>query len=402
MGTNSWTCGDSPLTSFAADYREALVGLGYRPGPVEQRLAEMGWLSCWMADEGLAVDELTVGRVDEFVDTCAGLGRRIPSRRPLLEVLVVLLRRVGCAPEAAVAEPTPTEELLDRYAVYLTRERGLAPSTVDRYVRMAKVFLTERAARVGGTGAEGLEAADVFTYLLDSCGRLSVASAKREAGDLRSLLRFLYWDRIIEVDLGTAMPPVAGWRNTGIPQSVSPVEVRALLDGCDRSRSGGRRDFAILTLVARLGLRACEVARLELDDIDWRAGEIMVRGKGRRVDRLPIPADVGQALVGYLQQGRPASNERHVFLTVRAPHVPIRACLLTKVVYRACGRAGVNRVGPHRLRHGLAADLLAHGAKLVEVSQVLRYRDLATTAIYAKVDFVRLAQVAQPWPGARR
>ncbi len=229
MGTNSWTCGDSPLTSFAADYREALVGLGYRPGPVEQRLAEMGWLSCWMADEGLAVDELTVGRVDEFVDTCAGLGRRIPSRRPLLEVLVVLLRRVGCAPEAAVAEPTPTEELLDRYAVYLTRERGLAPSTVDRYVRMAKVFLTERAARVGGTGAEGLEAADVFTYLLDSCGRLSVASAKREAGDLRSLLRFLYWDRIIEVDLGTAMPPVAGWRNTGIPQSVSPVEVRALL-----------------------------------------------------------------------------------------------------------------------------------------------------------------------------
>lgn len=242
MGTNSWTCGDSPLTSFAADYREALVGLGYRPGPVEQRLAEMGWLSCWMADEGLAVDELTVGRVDEFVDTCAGLGRRIPSRRPLLEVLVVLLRRVGCAPEAAVAEPTPTEELLDRYAVYLTRERGLAPSTVDRYVRMAKVFLTERAARVGGTGAEGLEAADVFTYLLDSCGRLSVASAKREAGDLRSLLRFLYWDRIIEVDLGTAMPPVAGWRNTGIPQSVSPVEVRALLDGCDRSRSGGERD----------------------------------------------------------------------------------------------------------------------------------------------------------------
>jgi integrase/recombinase XerD len=402
MGTISWTCGGSPLTSFAADYGEALVGLGYQPGTAKRLVTEMGGLSCWMADHGVEVNELTEGRVDEFVASCAALGRQIPSRRPLLEVLVVLLRRVGGAPGAVVAEPTPTEELINRYALYLTRERGLAPSTVDRYVRMAKVFLTERAAGVGGTGAEGLDAAEVFAYLLRLRGRLSVGSTKREADDLRSLLRFLYWDRIIEVDLGTALPPVAAWRNTGTPQSVSPVEVRALLEGCDRSGSDGQRDFAILTLIARLGLRACEVARLELDDIDWRAGEIAVRGKGRRVDRLPMCDDVGEALVDYLQQGRPAGNERHVFLTLLAPHVPICACSLTDVVYRACGRAGVARVGPHRLRHGLATDLLAQGATLVEVSQVLRHRDLATTAVYAKVDFVRLIQVAQPWPGARR
>ena len=402
MGTISWTCGDSPLTSFAAEYREALVGLGYQPGTVKRRMAEMGRLSRWMADEGIAVNELTEGQIDAFVVTCVGQEGRIPARRPLLEVLVVLLRSVGGAPEALIPAPTPTGELLDRYAGYLTRERELAPSTVQRYVRMAKVFLTERAARVGGTGAEGLVAADVFAYLLRSCGRLSVGSAKREAEDLRSLLRFLYWDRIVEVDLGLAMSPVAGWRDTGMPQSILPVEVRALLDGCDRSGVGGRRDFAILTLIARLGLRSCEVARLELADLDWRAGEVTVRGKGRRVDRLPMPADVGEALVEYFQHGRPASSERNVFLTVLAPHVPIRACSLTEVVYRACGRAGVARVGPHRLRHGLATDLLAQGAKLVEISQVLRHRDLATTAVYAKVDFVALAQVAQPWPGARR
>ena len=186
MGTISWTCGDSPLTSFAADYREAVVGLGYRPGSVKQHLAEMGRLSCWMADEGLEVNELTEGRVDEFIAACAGQARRVSSRRPLLEVLVVLVRRVGGAPEAAVAAPTPTEVLLDRYAVYLTGERGLASLTVKRYVGVARVFLTERAACVGGTGADGLEAADVFAYLLRSCGRLSVASAKRKAADLRS------------------------------------------------------------------------------------------------------------------------------------------------------------------------------------------------------------------------
>jgi integrase len=161
----------------------------------------------------------------------------------------------------------------------------------------------------------------------------------------------------------------------------------------------GVRDYAILMLVARLGLRSIEVARLLLDDIDWRCGEIVVRGKGRREDRLPLPADVGEALVAYLSCPRPRSDARHVFLTCKAPHGPIRADLVGDVVERACRRAGSPKVGPHRLRHALAADMLRHGAGLTAIGQVLRHQDLATTALYAKVDFIALRAVAQPWPG---
>lgn len=155
-------------------------------------------------------------------------------------------------------------------------------------------------------------------------------------------------------------------------------------------------------LVARLGLRSIEVARLELDDIDWRAGEIVVRGKARRVDRLPLPTDVGEALSAYLCQVRPQKPVRQVFLALKAPTRAIRADLVSDVTRRACARVGLSQVGAHRLRHALATELLHRGATLVEVSQVLRHRDLATTAIYAKVDLGTLRQVAQPWPGSGR
>jgi integrase len=175
-----------------------------------------------------------------------------------------------------------------------------------------------------------------------------------------------------------------------------------LLDHCDRSTDVGVRDFAIMMLVARLGLRSIEVARLELRDVDWRAGELAVRGKARRQDRLPLPADVGEALAGYLAWGRASAGTRRLFLTCRAPRGPIRADLVSDVVERACRRAGLPRVGPHRLRHALAAELLRRGAGLAAISQVLRHQDLATTALYAKVDLAMLRQVAQPWPGTAR
>jgi site-specific recombinase XerD len=191
---------------------------------------------------------------------------------------------------------------------------------------------------------------------------------------------------------------VAGWRDTGIPQTLARAEVERLLAGCDRSQLDGVRDFAILLLLARLGLRSIEVARLELHDLDWRRGELVVRGKARRQDRLPLLRDVGEALAAYLSlRGRHQS--RRVFLTLRAPTRPIRADLVGDVVQRACRRAAVGHVGAHRLRHALASQLLREGASLLDVSQVLRHRDLATTAIYAKVDLGRLRQVAQPWPG---
>jgi integrase len=220
--------------------------------------------------------------------------------------------------------------------------------------------------------------------------------------ELRSVLRFLYLRGVTPLRLGTAVPPVGGWRLATLPPTMATADVQLLLDSCDRGTRVGVRNFAIMTLVARLGLRSIEVARLQLHDVEWRAGELVVRGKGRRQDRLPLPPEVGEALVAYLSVDQARKGATHLFLTCRAPRGPIRADLVGDVVARACLRAGLPRMGPHRLRHALAAELLRQGAGLVAISQVLRHQDLATTALYAKVDLSTLRQVSAPWPGAAR
>jgi site-specific recombinase XerD len=205
---------------------------------------------------------------------------------------------------------------------------------------------------------------------------------------------------LIGSDLAVAVPPVAGWRDTALPSTLAASEVAALLSSCDRSKLTGRRDFAILTLLARLGLRSCEVAGLELDDIDWRAGELRVRGKGRSQGCLPLLSEVGECLASYLRDGRPRAESRRVFLTSLAPLRGLHPASIGSVVGRACERVGRPVVGPHRLRHALAAEMFRQGATLPQIGQVLRHRDLATTAVYAKVDLGALRRVAQPWPGA--
>jgi site-specific recombinase XerD len=238
--------------------------------------------------------------------------------------------------------------------------------------------------------------------MLEASSRLVVESAKREASDLRALLRFLYLDGVLDTDLGGAMPPVATWRGTRLPATMSAADVDAVLDSCDRSTVTGRRDRAILVLLARLGLRSGEVAALQLGDVDWRAGEIAVRGKARRRDRLPLPAEVGEALAAYLTGGRPRSECPQLILTLYAPPRPVHPSSITSVVYRACRRAGLARVGGHRLRHALATEMLRRGGNLTEIAQVLRQSDLGTTSGYAKVDRAALRAVTRAWPGVAR
>jgi site-specific recombinase XerD len=284
----------------------------------------------------------------------------------------------------------------------MVEERNLAPATVLRYEYTARRFLVEQATDGEVFDPAALTGEDVNAFLVRECGRVSAGSAKGRVAELRSVLRFLYLQGLTGLKLGTAVPPVGGWRLATLPPTMSAADVQLLLDNCDRNTLTGVRDFAIITLVARLGLRSIEVARLELGDVDWRAGELVVRGKGGRQDRLPLPAEVGEALVAYLSGGRNPAGARHLFLTRRAPRGPIRADLVGDVVKQACKRAGLPRVGPHRLRHALAGELLRQGAGLVAISQVLRHQDLATTALYAKVDLDALRRVAQPWPGAAR
>jgi site-specific recombinase XerD len=382
-------------------YQRWLVELGYSSATVRNMLKELGQVGCWLAAEGLTAGDLDEVRVEQFRAFRREAGfRRVPGSRALVPLLR-FLREAGQTP-AAQSSAASLDELLVRYHRWMTEERGLAVTTVLRYETTARRFLTEQAVRGGQLRTQNLAATDVNAFLLRECARVSAGSAKGRVAELRSLLRFLYLQDLTPLRLGCAVPSVGGWRLATVPPTTSRDDVQRLLASCDRSTLIGRRDYAMITIISRLGLRSIEVARLQLDDIDWRVGELLIRGKAGRQARLPLPTDVGQALVDYLT-GRPTgTGSRQVFLTEKAPRRPIRADLVGDVVQRACRRAGIQHVGPHRLRHALARELLGRGAGLRAIGQVLRHQDLATTALYAKVDLDRLRQVAQPWPAGVR
>jgi len=389
------------LGPYVEGYRTRLNELGYTPPTVRGVLKELGRLGRWMAESGIEVRELNAELVQAFVACRRGQGqRRVPTPRSFV-LLLDYLRETGVVDADPVTPRSPLDELLAEYRTWMATARDLAPLTVLRYERVARRFLAERVGPHDELVVKDLTGADVASFLLREFGRLSVGSAKGRVAELRSMLRFLHVKGLTATSLAAAVPPVAGWHDTQIPATMNSADIERLLASCDRSSAAGARDFAILMLLARLGLRSVEVANLELEDLDWRAGEVVVRGKSRRQDRLPLPEDAGEALAAHLSTRVP-ERTRRVFLTARAPRRPIQPAVVGEVVGRACRRAGLPVVGAHRLRHALATEMLRKGASIVDISQVLRHRDLATTAIYAKVDLARLRDVAQPWPGATR
>jgi len=391
-----------PLESFASGFVAELRGLGYRPVSAVFQLQLMAHVSRWLAGEGLGSEDLAPDVVQRFVDArhAAGYTNYLSGRA--LAPLLCYLRGIGRAPAAPVEEPgTPTEVLLERYRGYLRIERGLAAGTARDYLDAVRPFLDGRAAS-GGLCLERLTAADVTAFVVGRCPGQARGSAKLTVTALRSLLGFLHVDGITARPLVGAVPSVASWRLTGLPRALEADQVQRLLSSCDRGTPGGRRDFAILTVLVRFGLRAGEAAGLRLDDIDWRAGEIVVVGKGGRAERLPLPGDVGEAIVAYLRHGRPETAlDRAVFVRVKAPHQGLTSGGVTQVVVAAARRAGLGQIYAHRLRHTAATQMLRAGAPLSEIGQVLRHRAALTTAIYAKVDRDALRQLARPWPQVR-
>jgi integrase/recombinase XerD len=241
--------------------------------------------------------------------------------------------------------------------------------------------------------------AEVTTAVLAQSATVSVSATQNFVAGLRAFLRFCFIEGITEVDLSQAALPVTGRRRSSLPRGIASDEAAALLASCDRRTAIGRRDYAMLITLLRLGLRRGEVAGIRLEDIGWRAGELVVVGKGARSDRLPLPAEVGEAIAGYLTRGRPATERREVFLRARAPFEPIAAGTVASTVRRACRRAGLPEVGSHALRHTVACEMVAAQVPLPQIAQVLRHRSLQSTAIYARVDLDRLRLLAQPWPG---
>jgi site-specific recombinase XerD len=287
--------------------------------------------------------------------------------------------------------------LVAEFRSWLAVVRGLSPETVRCYGTQAGKFLAGLPEPVDDAVRQ-LDSRRITTFLVDYCRDYDPASAKAMVTALRALLRFLHMSGRIPVPLVGAVPGVAGWRLASLPHGLDAAVVARLLAGCGRATAVGRRDRAILTVLARLGLRGAEVAALELDDIDWRCGEITVRGKANRIDRLPLPVDVGEAIVTYVTDGRPACAVPTLFCTVRRPYRPLNGSAVRAIMGRACAHADLPRVGAHRLRHSLASDMLRAGASLQEVGQVLRHRSHLSTTIYAKVDENTLRPLARAWP----
>lgn len=303
------------LGPYVEGYRVRLLELGYTPGTVRHQLKFLGQLGRWMASEGIEAQQLDSGMVEKCLAARRAEGcLRVPTARCLGSLLEYLRDAGVIAPEHSEQLLTPPDELISEYREWLVVERGLASATVLRYETLARRFLGERHSPEDELGVKNLAGGDVSAFLLQECARLSVGSAKGRVCELRSLLRFLYLRGWTELALADAVPPVAGWHDTGIPATMARADVERLLECCDRSQLDGARDFAILMLLARLGLRSVEVARLELDDLYWRAGEIVVRGKARRRDRLPLSSDVGEALAAYVSL-RCKGDARRVFLT---------------------------------------------------------------------------------------
>ena len=389
-----------PLEEYASGFAAELARVGYMRDAAACQLRLMAHLSGWLAREGLDAADLTTVVVEEFLAARRAAGHTTLRSPRALEPLLGYLRELGVVlPAPVVVMATPADELLERYRRFLLGERGLAVGTVRGYVDIVGPFLAGRVA-ADGSGLERLAARDVTAFVLAECPGRATGSTKLLVTALRSLLGFLHVEGVLAESLSGAVPSVAGWRLAGLPRGLEAGQVRRLLASCDRRTAVGRRDFAILTLLVRLGLRRGEVARLELRDLDWRAGEIVIRGKGSRQERLPLPADVGEAVAGYLRRGRPASAEgRCLFIRVKAPHRPLTPGGVTNVVVAAGRRAGLGQIAAHRLRHTAATEMLRAGATLPEVGQVLRHRSLLTTAIYAKVDREALRSLARPWPG---
>lgn len=390
-----------PLSGCGEGFVDYLVGLGYAAGSIQLRVNLLKHVSRWLAAEGLDPAEFDSAAVERFIAVRRSDHVDLSSAKVLVPLLA-FLRSAGMIPMPMVSAGamSTVDVILARWREHLLTERGLQVSTIRYYEELARPLLV---SRLDGdlVDLDGLDARVVSEFVRDRIPGVPVGTAKLTVTALRSLLRFLFIDGLIAERLDALVLARAGYRDAGLPRGLRPEQVESLIAAAEASGRTGRRDLAIVLLLARLGLRAGEVAGLRLDDVDWRAGTLRIAGKGGQIDLLPLPPDVGEAVAAHLRAGRhPASTGRVVFFRSSAPHTPLSVSAVIAVVRRAGERAGLGAVGAHRLRHSVATATINAGASLEEVAQLLRHRDVSSTTIYAKVDLTRLRRLARLWPGS--
>jgi len=392
----------SPLDNFIPDFTSLLSSQGFTPASLRSKTQIVHNFSLWISKRQIKVRELAEGTIDSFFKQHPRPGY---VRRGDFSTLCSLLKWLREIQEVKALLPEDDNSELHsierNFSRHLEQERGLSQSTLHNYLPVIRCFLTERFGSDGIVLNE-IDASDVIQFVLRYARTMSCRRAQLMTSALRGFFRFLYFRGDTASDLASSVPTVADWKMSELPKSLKPEEVERLLQNCDRCTAIGQRDYAVLILLARLGLRAGEVVAMKLDDIRWEAGLITIRGKGARHDQLPIPQDVGEALATYLLHGRPPCDTRRVFIRVRAPRRGFSSSVaIADIVRRALTRAGIDsmRKGAHLLRYSLATKMLQRGACLSEIGEILRHSTQNTTEIYTKVDLVALSALAQPWPG---
>ena len=384
------------LAPWLPGFREELERRLYAPLTIRDWLRVMAKLDSWLDSVGVEPDSLTVATLEQFLAERREQGAMSFVTVRGMEPLMEFLRRAGVVPEPPLLVPTTASELLvARFQRFLIDERGNKPRSVMQCGLVANKLLVW----LGDDPVDTLNAVRLRAFIASHTDGWAPNSVQHLVWSLRSFLKFLFINEIIDRPLAEAVLPARRFSGAGLPDVVTPASSLALVNSCDASTVVGRRDRAVLMLLSRLGLRAGEVTRLRLNDVDWRAGEIVVAGKGGRVDRLPLPVDVGEAIVDYLRHARPAVTHREIFVGVHAPHRPLSPTgTMNHIVAGASVRAGLEQLRPHQLRHGAASQMLAAGGSLAEIGQVLRHASESSTALYAKVDYQRLMVVVRPWP----
>jgi site-specific recombinase XerD len=389
------------LGSHIDSFAQILEVQGYKKSTAKYKITIVADFSRWLHQQGFNFTELDETTLSEFLLFRGRRGSIFKIEPPTLRDLLKHLRKTGVVPDAVQFDDDNRRRIECGFAKYLAQERGLEQITIDSYLPIARRFLFDQF----GTGPivlNDLHPSDIVRFILRCTETVGSKSAQRIVCSLRSFFRFLYHQGETTIDLSPSALTVANRRLSELPKFLEPEQVECLLQSCNQDTPVGRRDYVILLLMARLGLRAGDVVHMTLDDIDWEVGELIVCGKSNRQQRLPLPQEVGEALVKYLCDGRPPCSSRRVFIRIKAPHKGFSSSVaICNIVRRALRRAKLNPdfKGSNLLRHSLATQMLRGGASLAEIGEILRHQRLNTTQIYAKVDLAALSALAQPWPG---
>lgn len=402
----SWTIRDlrvGPFRDCIDLYTTRLRNDGYSTVTARYSVRIVNCFIQWMIRHRFDRCDISDQVVDRFFgDEDRGCGLRGGDTASIDRFLEVL-REAGIVAPAVPHPPSPTDQILECFRAFLDHRHGLSARSCAAYIKFTRPFLRDMSI-AGPDDFAPLTAADVLGYVERRARNASAATAVAMCSRLRSFLRYLQVEGLIAHDLAACVPSVKKWRFTALPTYLSSAQLEQVLQCCNQNSASGRRDYAVLLLLSRLGLRAQEVATLTLDDIDWRAGQFRIQGKGRQQAIMPLPPDVGAAIAAYLQSGRPVSDSRQLFLKAYPPHSGFPPTSgVRDIAGRALQRAGIGGIahrGSHIFRHSLATELLRSGAALTQISQVLRHKDHDTTRIYAKVDLASLRTLSVPWPGA--